>query len=358
MNEKKGKGEGVTKKIKTSTLVISIFAFILLFLLVFSLVVYRFDDSVKLPTFVSKNIFLPAVIINKTNFISIGDVKRNLSSIKSFYEKQDFSSVGVRFDFSTADGKKRLKIRERELLNKMIEDKMIEILAKQNGIRVSDKSVDENVSRKLNEYGNEREVSDSLYKLYGWSLDDFKEKVVKPSIYKDELEKWLEKNDGKEKKDSSYEKATEASGELKSGTDFDSLAKKISEGGTSDSGGKLGWFQEDQISVDIRGAVADLKVGETSDVLESKLGYHIVKLNEIRDADNTKSYNISQIFFPKMSFAIWLDEKIKDSSIYVPMLDYSWNSEEGLVEFDNNEMKKFEEKSLNDTQRDASLLTL
>lgn len=357
MNEKKEKEAGAVKEIKTSTLIYGVLLFVLAILIIFSLVVYRLSDSVRMPGFITNNIFLPAAIIDGTSFISVGDVNRNLLSIKSFYENQDFSSVGIRFDFSTEEGKKRLKIRERELLNKMIEDRMIEKLAKERGIEVSRRAVDENVDRKLNEYGNEREVRDNLYRLYGWSLDDFKERVVKPSIYKDELEKWLEENDGKEKRDSSNKKATETSAELKNGADFDVLAKKISEGGTSDSGGKLGWFEGDQISMDIKNSVVELKTGEISDVLESKLGYHIVKLNETKELDEKKSYNISQIFFPKMSFAIWLDEKIKNSSVYLPIMGYAWNNEDGVVEFDSNEMKSFEEKSLNDAQRDASLLT-
>lgn len=354
MNDKKENVEKV--KVKWTTLIGGVSVFFIFVLLIFSLIVYRLSDSVNMPSFVKNNIFLPAVIVGWNSFMSIGEINQNLYSIKSFYENQDFSSVGLRFDFSTEDGKKRLKIREKELINKMIEDEAIEILAKERGINVNNRVVNENVIRKLDDYGNEKEVRENLSRLYDWSLDDFKDKVVRPGIYKEELIKWLEENDGKEKKESASSKAKESREKLKNGADFESLAKEISEGGTSDSGGRLGWFEASQISKEIRNDVIDLKSGETSGVLESTMGYHIIKVNEIKNEEGIIFYDISQIFFPKMSFAYWLDGKIKSMNVLVLLSDFKWNSESGLVEFDSDEMKKFEEKSMENVQGDASLI--
>jgi len=122
-------------------------------------------------------------------------------SIRRFYENQDFSSLGLRFDFNTDDGKKRLKIREKELINKMIEDSAVEILAQERGINISKKTVKDNVDRKMDEYGNREIVGENLDNLYDWTIDDFKDKIVRPSLYKDALEKWLAENEGKEKND-------------------------------------------------------------------------------------------------------------------------------------------------------------
>lgn len=353
MSEKKEK----IKKVKLTTMILAILGSFFLLFLVLIVMVYRFSDSIKLPNFLSNRIFLPAVMIENKNFITIGEVNSNLASIKRFYENQDFSSLGVRVDFNTADGKKRLKIREKELVNKMIEDRMIEIMAKDRGINISNKIVGENVDRKLNEYGNEKEIRGSLEKLYGWSLGDFEEIIVKPSLYKDELEKWLEKNDGKEKNESSKNKALEISEKLKNGEEFEALAKSVSEGGTSDSGGRLGWFKEDQISVEIKEDVLSLEIGGVSSILESKMGYHIIKLNETKEVDGQKGYDISQIFFPKKSFANWLSEEIAKKKVTILLMGYDWNPKTGMVEFSDKSMDEFEKKTLNSFQGDASLLT-
>lgn len=356
MEEKKEVDE--IKKIKINTLIKSLGLFVVVFFIVFSVIIYRFSDFVRIPEFVHNRIFLPAVVIDKDNFITIGSINQNLLSIKKFYESQDFSALGYRFDFSTEDGKKRLKIRERELINKMIEDRAIEILAKEKGIDISNSLVDDNVNRKLQEYGNEDSVADNLKRLYGWSIDDFKVKIVKPSLYKDELEKWLQENEGKELKNTSFKDAQIAKEKIKNGDDFDQVAKDISEGATAQTGGKLGWFKENQISKEISADVVVLKKGETSDVLESKLGYHIVKLDDSKELDGEKVFSISQIFFPKMSFANWLSKEIKNMSVMVWISDYDWNNETGMIEFKDKSMEEYSEKIMSGAQQDASLMSL
>jgi len=360
--------ENSKQKIKITSLAGGTALFVLAAFLVFALWAYRFSDLSQERGFLHKHIFLPGIIMGGTNFISIGEINQNILSIKKFYESQDFSDLGLRVDFSTDDGKKRLKIREKELINKMIEDKAIEILANERGINISSKIVDENVQRKLDEYGGESEIKNSLDKLYGWNMSEFKDKIVQPSLYKDELTKWVAENDGKEKNETAQKDSQEAKARLDGGESFETVAEEISKGGTANSGGKLGWFLEEQISTDISQDVVALKKGEVSGILESKLGYHIIKLDNTREnsssgedgAENSTSqeaYEISQIFFPKFSFANWLDGKIKGMKVWVLMMDYKWDKETGLVEFKNNDMQKFEAEILEKSQADPSMLS-
>lgn len=357
MDEKAKKEKKAGEKIKLATLIYGIGFFGLAILLVAIVFIYRFNNPNNIPNPIYNRVFLPAVIINGSNFISIGDINENLVSIKRFYESQDFSSLGLRFDFKTEDGQKRLKIREKELINKMIEDRAIEILAKEKGINISKKTAADNVDRKMDEYGNKSQITENLDKLYGWSINDFKNKIVKPSLYKDALEKWLAENDGKEKNEKS-QKSAQATVERLKNEDFEKVAKEISEGGTADIGGKLGWFQEDQISSEIKKDVIALGKGKVSGVLESKLGYHIIKLDNTRETDGQKAYEISQIFFPKVSFAAWLDKKMKEMKITVLLMNYQWNKEESVVMFKDKNMEKFEADSLNRAEKDASLMAL
>ncbi|MDX9913363.1 MAG: peptidylprolyl isomerase [Candidatus Moranbacteria bacterium] len=357
MTKNKKNESEAEKKIKISTLFYGTAIFILLAFLFSAIFVYRLNSPNKIPGYIYNHIFYPAVIMDGTEFISIGSVNQNLLSIKKFYESQDFSSLGLRFDFTTDDGKRRLKIREKELINKMIEDRAIEILAKERGIKVSKKTVSDNVDRKMDEYGNRDTIGENLKNLYGWTIGDFEEKIVKPSLYKDELEKWLMENDGKGKNEKSQQNANDAKKRLEKGENFDEVAKAISEGGTSETGGKLGWFKADQISEEIRKDVIALKKDEISDVLESKLGYHIIRIDDTKEVDGAKIYDVNQIFFPKTSFATWLDTQIKAMNVWILLVDYKWNEKTGAVEFKDEEMERFEVESLNKAQKDASLLT-
>lgn len=356
MSEKNNKKEELEKKIKLSTLIYGGIIFLVVLFVVSVVFIYRFNSPNRIPNFIYNHVFYPAVIISGNNFISIGEINQNLFSIKKFYESQDFSSLGLRFDFTTDDGMRRLKIREKELINKMIEDKIIEILAKERGIKVSRKTVSENVDRKMDEYGNKDTIRENLKNLYGWTIGDFENKIVKPSLYKDELEKWLLENDGKQENEESNKSAEDTLRKIKNGEGFEDIAKDISEGGTAQSGGKLGWFKEDQISSEIRKDVTVLKKGEMSVVLESKLGYHLIKMNDIKEDNGVKIYDISQIFFPKMSFAAWLNKQIQEEKVLILLAEYNWNKKDGMIEFKDKKMEEFEKESLDKAQKDASLL--
>ncbi|MDD3607798.1 MAG: hypothetical protein PHQ20_03300, partial [Candidatus Moranbacteria bacterium] len=62
---------------------------------------------------------------------------KNVSAVRTFYESQDFASMGLRVDFGTEEGKLRLKIKEREVLDKLVENAIIWKIAQEKGISVS-----------------------------------------------------------------------------------------------------------------------------------------------------------------------------------------------------------------------------
>jgi len=347
------------KKIKLSTVIYSVVILVILMVIGLAVFVYKFPDDNSALNKISRHIPFPAIIVNGTNFITISEINGNLASIKRFYENQDFSSLGYRVDFSTADGMKRLKIRKRELMNKMVEDRAIEILSKKRGIKINNKLVDESVDRKIKEYGErENSVVENLNELYGWSLKDFKNKIVKSGLYKDALTNWVDENVGQKKKKRSEKSIQEAKGKLDAGVSFEEVANKTSDGRATEKSGYLGWFKKEFLVEKLQETVPTMKKGEISGIIESKLGYHIVKLNDIKTKDGQEFYNLSQIFFPKVTFAEWLDSEIKKMDVKILLKDYVWNADSGMVEFKDAKMKEFEKKALSGPQRDVSLLTL
>lgn len=66
---------------------------------------------------------------------------------------------------------------------------------------------------------------------------------------------------------------------------FEELAKQISDDeGTKDTGGDLGWFERSEVDPAIASAAFGLEPGETSDAVRSLRGFHLVALEEKRDA--------------------------------------------------------------------------
>jgi peptidyl-prolyl cis-trans isomerase D len=66
---------------------------------------------------------------------------------------------------------------------------------------------------------------------------------------------------------------------VKAGEDFANLAKQYSDDtGSKDQGGNLGAFTRESVVTEFADAAFSLKVGEISDLVRSKYGYHIIKV--------------------------------------------------------------------------------
>ena len=73
--------------------------------------------------------------------------------------------------------------------------------------------------------------------------------------------------------------------EIRAGTDFAELAKEKSTGPTGPNGGNLGWTALGRTVPPFEEAMTALDVGETSDPVQTQFGWHVIRLNEIRQPD-------------------------------------------------------------------------
>ena len=77
--------------------------------------------------------------------------------------------------------------------------------------------------------------------------------------------------------------AEEIAGLLEDGGDFADLAAERSIGPSGEDGGQLGWFGPGQMVGPFETAIADLEVGEVSGPVETRFGWHVLQLNDIRE---------------------------------------------------------------------------
>ena len=82
------------------------------------------------------------------------------------------------------------------------------------------------------------------------------------------------------------EKAKAVLEKARKGKDFAALAKEYSEGPSKAEGGDLGYFSagKSKFAKPVEDAAFELKKGEVSDLVRTRFGYHIIKVEDIKEA--------------------------------------------------------------------------
>ncbi|GMR00619.1 MAG: peptidylprolyl isomerase [Zetaproteobacteria bacterium] len=79
-------------------------------------------------------------------------------------------------------------------------------------------------------------------------------------------------------------KIEEALKQIRSGKSFSAVAKKMSDDVTAKKGGDLGYFAQGVMVPAFDKAVFSMKKGETSDIVKTQFGFHIIRLVDIKPA--------------------------------------------------------------------------
>lgn len=339
----KTKRSASKKKISFTTLALSLAAFVCIVFLVFLGAVYFFHDKPWAMGTIDRIIPYPAVVLSPGGVIWYGTVGEGIHSLKKFYAQKGLSSYGKTIDADTIEGRKQLKLEEKNLLSKLVEDHALRSIVKKYGKRVTDSEVSQSTDRMLAEIGQARDVQGALESLYDWNMKEFADRFVRPSLYKEKAMQIFQKE---LESDAHYitakQKIQDAQSALEKKEKFFDVAKKYSEGSTAEKGGYLGSIRIDQLDESVQSAVSGLKKGDMSDIVESELGFHIILLNETRKEETETLYDISQIFVRKPLFADWVSEYIKRMKVRILLPEYRWNRETGFVEFSDADMRDFE----------------
>jgi peptidyl-prolyl cis-trans isomerase C len=109
------------------------------------------------------------------------------------------------------------------------------------------------------------------------------------------------KSDDEAGKRLAREKVAAIQKELEGGASFAVVAMENSEGPSATGGGDLGFFSRGQMVPAFEETVFALQPGEISDVVETRFGYHIIKLEERLDAQTVSVEEASERIRPYLT---------------------------------------------------------
>lgn len=94
----------------------------------------------------------------------------------------------------------------------------------------------------------------------------------------------------KENLDKSLEKIKMIQNELDKGKDFAEMAKEYSDGPSGKNGGNLGYFSRGSMVKPFEEAAFNLEVGEVSEPVKTKFGYHLIKVEDKKPGEVKASH--------------------------------------------------------------------
>ncbi len=191
------------------------------------------------------------------------------------------------------------------VLDMLIANKIIDLELKKKSITISKEDVDKEMDVIAEHYGGLSNFEQMLT-IYGQSIDTVKENIEKNlqikillepqiTITDEELLGYFEENkesfNVEEQVNASHilvdseEKAKEVEDKLASGGDFEELAKEYSaDTSNKDNGGSLGFFGRGEMVPEFENVAFSLEIGKISEPVKSDFGYHIIKVEEKKEA--------------------------------------------------------------------------
>lgn len=230
-----------------------------------------------------------------------------------------------------------------EALEVLITEKIVELEVKKENIEVTEEDIEKEMKKIIDYYGGENAFNQVLENV-GYTNDDMRknikskieiEKIIEPSltVTEDEMQQYFNDNKAsfaeQEQVKASHilvdseEKAQEIKDKLLAGEDFTKLAKEYSiDPSKEENGGDLGYVVRGQMVPEFEDAVFTLEVGKISDPVKTQYGYHIIKVEEIKEAkeanyDESKE-EIKEILMEQQmstAYSEWLQKKREEYKV-------------------------------------------
>lgn len=184
----------------------------------------------------------------------------------------------------------------KNILDTMANKLVVADMASEAGIALDDAKVEEFYATAMGG-GDPAAFETQLQTMFGWTPDQFKERVVKPVVLATQVGEAVAKDEARQAE--AKQKAQAAYDRVASGEDFAKVATETSADSSATDGGDVGSVKLSDIPEEWKEAILALKPGEYSGVKEGAGYFMIFKAMERTGKDAEESVKLSLISFPK-----------------------------------------------------------
>jgi len=271
-----------------------------------------------------KSVVFILILITSISILLYTGCSKTLARVDGIEIKQKEVDIYMNFvnnqgqDGELAESEEELKTLEGNIIDSLIVIKLLEKYAEENNITVSSQEVDEQVESVISTYDSEKDFESALKSMgidRGFLEDYLKSQIISNRIYEEvtadvmvadqEVKQYYDDNkeaflvpaqvkashilalfpwneDGSEEteegRDEALDKIKMIEDKLENGEDFEELARQYSDDqSTAENGGDLGYVSEGQMVEEFDKVLFSLDEGETSKIVETVFGFHIIK---------------------------------------------------------------------------------
>jgi peptidyl-prolyl cis-trans isomerase SurA len=275
--------------------------------------------------------------------VTLSDMRKLREQLKSDKMQDDL------FTINKAD----LMKDDKKALDYLIEEKILKSEIKRQNLEVSKEAVDEEINKIQRRNKIDRAQLREALKAQGTNFADYmdyikdrmeRQAIIQQSITSkikisdDDINAYYLEHFGKTKKNAfqytlshilfrkgdALKRAQETHKKLLEGQNFEELAAQASEDPNFTAGGSLGTFKSGEVMKEIEEAVTSKSAGDITTPVKTKMGVHIIKVNEKRLISNpeyeAKKEEIRMTLTNKAlkeQFKFWIDQKKKETFIRI-----------------------------------------
>ncbi|MSP13965.1 MAG: hypothetical protein EXR62_13540 [Chloroflexi bacterium] len=249
-------------------------------------------------------------VIAKVN----GEVVKADEYNNQLVQAERFLTTQQGLDLSTDAGKQQFDTVREQVLNQLTDQILINQAATKLNVAVTDKQVDDEIAGLVARLGSQDELKK---RMQDSGLDDTQlRKLIREQLQSDAVVNKVTENISTKAEQihaehilvSTQEDADKVLARLKAGEDFAKVAMEAStDPSAQTNGGDLGWFPRGMMVKEFEDAAFVLKPNETSGVIKSSFGFHIIRLLERDPAREVDSQLLDGL--RQQAFGKWLDDQ-------------------------------------------------